>query len=58
MMNQLIERFPAQLVEAMEIGENATILPYDQQIDLVRLNPLHRLSLFAGHRRERYDTTL
>ena len=35
MMDQLIERFPAQLVEAMEIGENATILPYDQEINLV-----------------------
>ena len=35
MMDQLIERYPAQLVEAMEIGENATILPYDQKIDLV-----------------------
>ena len=34
-MDQLIERFPAQLVEAMEIGENATILPYDQEISLV-----------------------
>ncbi len=34
-MDQLIERYPAQLAEAMEIGENATILPYDQQIDLV-----------------------
>jgi len=34
-MDQLIERFPAQLVEAMEIGENATILPYDQEINLV-----------------------
>lgn len=35
MMDQLIERFPAQLVEAMEIGENATIFPYDQDINLV-----------------------
>lgn len=35
MMNQLIEKFPAQLTEAMEIGENATILPYDQEINLV-----------------------
>lgn len=35
MMDQLIERYPAQLVEAMEIGENATILPYDQDINLV-----------------------
>ena len=35
MMNQLIERFPAQLAEAMEIGENAMILPFDQDINLV-----------------------
>lgn len=34
-MDQLIERFPAQLVEAMEIGESATILPYDQEINMV-----------------------
>lgn len=34
-MDQLIERFPAQLAEAIEIGENATILPYDQEINLV-----------------------
>lgn len=34
-MDQLIERFPAQLVEAMEIGENATILPYDHELNLV-----------------------
>ena len=34
-MDQLIERYPAQLIEAMEIGENATILPYDQEINLV-----------------------
>lgn len=35
MMNQLIERFPAQLVEAMKIGEDAVILPYDHDINLV-----------------------
>lgn len=35
MMNTLIEKFPAQLKEAMEIGENATILPYEQDINLV-----------------------
>lgn len=35
MMNTLIERFPEQLKEAMEIGESATILPYDQKIELV-----------------------
>lgn len=35
MMNTLIEKFPAQLKEAMEIGENATILPYEQEINLV-----------------------
>ena len=35
MMDQLIERYPAQLIEAMEIGENATILPYDQEINMV-----------------------
>jgi len=34
-MDQLIERFPSQLAEAMEIGENAMILPYDQEINLV-----------------------
>jgi len=34
-MDQLIERFPEQLKQAMEIGENATILPYDHEINLV-----------------------
>ena len=34
-MDQLIERYPTQLKEAMEIGENAMILPFDQEINLV-----------------------
>lgn len=35
MMDQLIERFPAQLKEAMEIGEAATINPHDHRINKV-----------------------
>ncbi len=35
MMNELIERFPAQLVEAMEIGEKAVINPHDKEINKV-----------------------
>jgi len=31
-MNQLIEKFPAQLVEALEIGEAATIKPHTEPI--------------------------
>lgn len=35
MMDQLIERFPAQLTEALEIGENATIKAHTQGINKV-----------------------
>ncbi|HMS97127.1 MAG TPA: bifunctional phosphoglucose/phosphomannose isomerase [Saprospiraceae bacterium] len=35
MMDQLIERFPAQLTEALEIGENATIKAHTQEINKV-----------------------
>lgn len=35
MMNQLIEKFPAQLVEALEIGEAATINPHSEEINKV-----------------------
>ena len=35
MMNQLIEKFPAQLVEALEIGEAATINPHTEDINKV-----------------------
>ena len=35
MMNELIERFPAQLVEAIEIGEKAVINPHDKEINKV-----------------------
>ena len=34
-MDQLIERFPAQLTEALEIGENATIKAHTQEINKV-----------------------
>lgn len=35
MMNQLIEKFPAQLVEAIEVGEAATINPHSEEINKV-----------------------
>lgn len=35
MMDQLIERFPAQLAEALEIGENAVIRKHNQEINKV-----------------------
>ncbi len=35
MMNQLIEKFPAQLIEALEIGEGATINPHSEEITKV-----------------------
>ncbi len=35
MMDQLIQRFPAQLVEALEIGEAATLNPHSQPINKV-----------------------
>ena len=35
MMNQLIEKFPAQLVEALEIGEAASIKPHTEEINKV-----------------------
>ena len=35
MMDQLIEKFPAQLVEALEIGEAATINPHTEEINKV-----------------------
>ena len=35
MMDQLIQRFPEQLVEAMQIGENAVIKPHDKAINKV-----------------------
>ncbi len=34
-MNQLIEKFPAQLIEALEIGEGATINPHSEEITKV-----------------------
>ena len=35
MMDQLILRFPAQLKEALEIGEGAVINPHNQAINKV-----------------------
>ncbi|HRD05983.1 MAG: bifunctional phosphoglucose/phosphomannose isomerase [Saprospiraceae bacterium] len=35
MMDQLIERFPAQLTEALEIGENASIKGHDKPINKI-----------------------
>ncbi len=35
MMDQLIERFPAQLTEALEIGENATIKAHSKEINKI-----------------------
>lgn len=35
MMDQLIERFPSQLIEALEIGEAATINAHSEKIDKV-----------------------
>ena len=35
MMDQLIEKFPAQLTEALEIGEAATINPHSEEINKV-----------------------
>ena len=35
MMDQLIEKFPAQLVEALEIGEAASINPHSEEINKV-----------------------
>ena len=35
MMDQLIERFPAQLIEALEIGEAATIHPHSETINKI-----------------------
>ena len=35
MMDTLIERFPAQLLEALEIGENATIRAHSEEITKV-----------------------
>ena len=35
MMNQLIEKFPAQLIEALEIGEAATINQHTEEINKV-----------------------
>ncbi len=35
MMDQLIERFPAQLLEALEIGNNSTINKHDREINKV-----------------------
>ena len=35
MMNQLIERFPAQLIEALEIGEKAVLNPHTNPIDKI-----------------------
>jgi glucose/mannose-6-phosphate isomerase len=35
MMDQLIQRFPAQVIEALEIGENATLNPHSSQINKI-----------------------
>ena len=35
MMDQLIQRFPAQLVEALEIGENAVVTPHSKEINKI-----------------------
>ncbi|HMP31094.1 MAG TPA: SIS domain-containing protein, partial [Saprospiraceae bacterium] len=34
-MDQLIQRFPAQLVEALEIGENAVVTPHSKEINKI-----------------------